>query len=777
MNSFLLLTAALAAQAVAAFDSTQKLSRRFLVAASANDGGPGKARLRFAHQDADGMASVMRSLGGVRTEDALMLQEPDTARLLASLRELSAKMAAERQGGARMELVLYYSGHSDEEGLLLGGQRLPYLLLRRALEGSGADVRLAVLDACASGAALRAKGGTRHQAFRIEGAEGLRGQAFLTSSRAEESSQESDRLKGSVFTRAFLTGLRGAADLDRDGKVTLQEAYRFAYEETLERTSSSSAGPQHPEFQLDLSGSGEVVLTDLSRAQSQLEIGAEISGRIVVTDSTGAAVADLTKKLGQNLTLGLPAGTYRIQTSDSATRRISRPTLAPGSRTSLAKAETDSVGPVPPAWSDTSATAFAPLVDVPFHFAIAPDWNELKFPNKLGEKDTVPASRARYRLGIDLLEGEPAEIDGAHIALGISRVSRNVNGAQIGLGVARTNGKVRGTQIAMGYSRIGDSLNGMQVGGIAVLDGSFRGMQVSPGLSISRKGGDGAQVSAGAVASLGAMRGVQFSSVCFTNAPFLGLQFCTVSLANDSVLGGQFSVVNLVNGHTSGAQVSVVNLSKSIQGAQIAVVNIGGNVSGAQVGVVNIAAKVSGAQVGVVNLADSSEGVAVGVVNLARTMDAFPVGIVSLGLNMKPGMEFHVTETGLSGLAFRLANRHFHVGLIATAPLDDVERRIGYGISLGGQWKTKPLEIDFDYTQTCQMDWDDFDRSASLARFALTAGVDLDGLVLFAGPSWNILTTDRRGDADHFLTPPGRYHWDATSDTRMWPGILVGIRI
>ena len=777
MKPSLILALALATQAMAVTDSVPSTSRRFLVAASANDGGPGKARLRFAHQDADGMASVMRSLGGVSAQDALMLQQPDTASLLSTLRELSRRMAAERQTGSRMELVLYYSGHSDEQGLLLGTQRLPYLVLRRALEGSGADVRLAVLDACASGAALRAKGGTRHQAFRIEGAEGLRGQAYLTSSRAEESSQESDRLKGSVFTRAFLTGLRGAADLDRDGKVTLQEAYRFAYEETLERTSSSSAGPQHPEFQLDLSGSGEVVLTDLSRAQSQLEIGPEISGRVVISDSTGTAVADLTKKLGQNLTLGLPAGTYRIQTSDSTTRRVSRPTLVAGARATLASSPTDSVGPVPPPWADTATASLAPLVDVPFHFAIAPDWNEFKIPGKLGGDDSVPANRARYRFGFDLLEGNPAEVDGTHIALGVSTVARNINGAQIGLGVARTGGKVRGTQIALGYSRMGDSLNGMQLGGIAVVDGSFRGMQVSPGLAISRKGGEGAQVSLGAVASLGAMRGIQFSTVCFANDRFLGIQFCTVALAKDTVHGLQFSTVSLSNSHVQGAQLSTVNLARSLKGAQIGVVNIGGSVSGAQVGVVNLARSVTGAQVGVLNLADSSSGASVGVMNLARKMESFPVGVLSLGLNMKPSLEASATETGLAGVALRLATRRFHVGLAGAFPTDRVDRMIGVGVSMGTHWKPKPLEVELDYTHLHLMERPDLDRAASLQRFALTLGVDLDGLRLFAGPTMNMLSTDRDGDADRFLTPPGRYHWDATRETRIWPGVLAGIRL
>ena len=74
-----------------------------------------------------------------------------------------------------------------------------------------------------------------------------RGYAFLTltSSSAEETAQESDRLKGSFFTHYLVSGMRGAADVSRDGKVTLNEAYQFAFHETLAQTVDTRSGAQH----------------------------------------------------------------------------------------------------------------------------------------------------------------------------------------------------------------------------------------------------------------------------------------------------------------------------------------------------------------------------------------------------------------------------------------------------------------------------------------------------------------------------------------------------
>ena len=77
------------------------------------------------------------------------------------------------------------------------------------------------------------------------GAAEVRGHAYLTSSSADEAAQESDRIGGSFFTHFLVTGLRGAADADSDKRVTLDEAYRFAFDETLARTEAIGGGPQH----------------------------------------------------------------------------------------------------------------------------------------------------------------------------------------------------------------------------------------------------------------------------------------------------------------------------------------------------------------------------------------------------------------------------------------------------------------------------------------------------------------------------------------------------
>src|SRR5690606_5609766 len=132
------------------------------------------------------------------------------------------------------------------------------------------DVHVAVLDSCASGAFTRIKGGAARAPFLVDASSRVSGYAYISSSSADEAAQESDRIAASYFTHAFTSGLRGAADANRDRRVTLNEAYQFAFAETVARTESSMAGAQHPAYNLHLAGTGDVVMTDLRTTDATL---------------------------------------------------------------------------------------------------------------------------------------------------------------------------------------------------------------------------------------------------------------------------------------------------------------------------------------------------------------------------------------------------------------------------------------------------------------------------------------------------------------------------
>jgi uncharacterized caspase-like protein len=66
-------------------------------------------------------------------------------------------------------------------------------------------------------------------------------------------SLEVPELGHGLFTHYLVQGLRGAADLDRDGIVSLQEVYQYL-EQQVAQKSRSIGGNQHPVMKGELEG-------------------------------------------------------------------------------------------------------------------------------------------------------------------------------------------------------------------------------------------------------------------------------------------------------------------------------------------------------------------------------------------------------------------------------------------------------------------------------------------------------------------------------------------
>jgi len=304
--------------------------RRYALVIGSNNGGGARETLRYAGHDATTIADVLRQLGGVTQPDLSLLEEPDTKALDGAFDALAARVQSERKRGQRVELVVYYSGHADETGILLGGTHYDYGRLRDRIRGVPADVKIAIVDSCASGSFTRMKGGTKMPPFLRDSSNKVEGFAFLSSSSETEDAQESDRIRASFFTYFFVTALRGAADGNHDGKITLTEAYQYAYEKTLVRTQNTVHGPQHPAYDMHLSGTGDVVITDLRSTESTLVLPPSLKGQVTVVDKDGRVAVELTKDAGEPLSLALPNETYSVHVDNKDGEFVATITLDHG---------------------------------------------------------------------------------------------------------------------------------------------------------------------------------------------------------------------------------------------------------------------------------------------------------------------------------------------------------------------------------------------------------------------------------------------------------------
>ncbi len=289
---------------------------RFALVAGNDEGGEDTRPLRYAREDARRMHGLLLRLGGVAPEDARLLLNEDAGDFLRELGGLEARAKAARARGERTALIVYYSGHAKGGELLLGDTRVAFDALKRRLNDTSADVRIAILDACRSGALTRTKGVRRAPAFAIESGAGrdARGTVILTSSAANEDSQESDALGGSYFSHHLTSGMLGDADRSGDGRVTLFEAYSHAYARTVADTADSSAGPQHPTFSYDLAGNGDLVLTDLRASAEGLLVPREApAGTYWFVNGGGLVVAELDKPEDTERRVALSPGTWRVK--------------------------------------------------------------------------------------------------------------------------------------------------------------------------------------------------------------------------------------------------------------------------------------------------------------------------------------------------------------------------------------------------------------------------------------------------------------------------------
>ena len=317
-------------------------TRRLAVIVGNNNGGPTEKPLHYAEEDAAKVADVLAQLGDVHADELFLLKGRGKDELKEALSRAAVLVTAFRQNpDDRTVLVFYYSGHSDGDALELGADRVPYSELRQWLRDTRADVRVLVLDGCKSGS-LVSKGGTPGPAFEIKLSDQLdaTGEAILTSSAADELSLESREIRGSFFTHHFVSGLRGAADASGDGRVTLAEAYQYAFSHTLAATSATGVR-QHPGYDYRLAGKGELVLTEVAQPSASLELPAGFERALIVLVRRDQVLAELTSDAARRVALA--PGEYAVRAWKGTQAYATRLLLAAGELKKLTWAELQAV--------------------------------------------------------------------------------------------------------------------------------------------------------------------------------------------------------------------------------------------------------------------------------------------------------------------------------------------------------------------------------------------------------------------------------------------------
>ena len=287
----------------------------YAIVVGSNSGGPGQVELHYAEDDARRVGTVLAELGGYAPDTVDVLVHPSPDQLRARLDELQRRVAADLAAGRQSRVFFYYSGHARATAIDLGDAELPLAELRQRLFQTSATLTVVVLDACQSGAFSRIKGAQPAADFSFNSRQHLdaSGIAVLASSSGSELSQESELLHASYFTHHLLVGMRGAGDANGDGQVTIDEAYRYAYHQTLLATAETAVGGQHVTFEADLKGHGDVPLSFPRAATKTIELPAALDGQALVEDKRSkTVVAETYKAKGAAVRIAVAPGDYEV---------------------------------------------------------------------------------------------------------------------------------------------------------------------------------------------------------------------------------------------------------------------------------------------------------------------------------------------------------------------------------------------------------------------------------------------------------------------------------
>ncbi len=728
--------------------------RRFVLLAGVDDGGPTRTKLRYAGTDARAMGRVLQTMGGVAAEDIVYVSTANRAAFDAAFADIEQRLRASTTPGVRRELLVYYSGHSDEDGLMVGRDRVAYDELRARVQKAPAELRVVILDSCASGAFTRRKGGVKRAPFLMDASTDMRGHAFLTSSAADERAQESDRISASYFTYYLVSGLRGAADVNQDKRVTLQEAYQFASQETLARTERSQAGPQHAAYEFDLAGTGDMVVTDVRGTQSGLVLTPELGGRITVREANGALVAELRKPAGNTIELGLEPGAYVVAMDSGSTIFQANIALTAGKHTSLAAAAFHATGPR----EATVARGDDPAAPA-----------------------GAPAATATAGASPPALTSEPTPFK-ATLFPNAADARADVHGFSLGL-VADRSRRVRGLQLAIAWAQTDENLVGLQMAAGAILaQGHFEGVQMAAGATILRGTGRGVQMVGGGNIVEGSYVGLQMAG---------GINTISANMKGLQMAGG----ANWAGTEGVGLQMAGgINLAKTFTGLQIAPANYAETMTGMQLGVVNSTLRsVSGFRLGVVNTARESHGFSFGVVNVAKHDDGESFALINIIGNGIHDVSLFATDVMLTNVGFKLGGRHLYTNLIAGyQPGDDLaagperfsagSKRFGTGVGIGWRFPVErgPLayaELEADWLNV-QPVWSWIDNAPGIGSLRLQAGLRLAPyVVLLAGAGVNVAVATDGRDLDLGRGLPQSVQHSGATTVRIYPGLLLGLQI
>lgn len=238
--------------------------------------------VRYATRDAELVAKYLTRVAGVPAENVKVLTD-DTA----TKSDVEAYLTdwLPRRVNERSRVFVYFAGHGSPaatagEAFLVPyegqpdfpSKLMPLKSLMASLEKLPAREIVVALDSCFSGASGRSilPAGARPLVTTIEAPiPSDRKLVVLSAASGSQVSSDYDKGRHGLFTYALLRGLRGEADTDSDGSVTVGELYGYVKEQVGRRASIELNRDQTPTLNPSERVAGERLAIRLSSTKTK----------------------------------------------------------------------------------------------------------------------------------------------------------------------------------------------------------------------------------------------------------------------------------------------------------------------------------------------------------------------------------------------------------------------------------------------------------------------------------------------------------------------------
>ncbi|MHC5718143.1 MAG: caspase family protein, partial [Nostoc sp.] len=209
---------------------------------------PGLNPLPASVRDMQAIAKVLQNpeMGDFAETDIQKLENPDPQRMQEAIETLFSDRRKDDLA------IVYFSGHGikDESGKLYLATRLtrkntqgqlikstavPASFIHNIMSESRSKRLVIILDCCFSGAFAEGWSAKDDGSVNIQAELGCEGRVVLTSSTSTQYSFQQEGANLSTYTRYLVEGIEtGAADLDNNGVVSVDELHEYAKKKVKE---------------------------------------------------------------------------------------------------------------------------------------------------------------------------------------------------------------------------------------------------------------------------------------------------------------------------------------------------------------------------------------------------------------------------------------------------------------------------------------------------------------------------------------------------------------